>query len=383
MSTKSGNISILPFRDAMGSIALRFQTACVFAAACLAIILYALVPATTRIAAVQLDGLSIGLIRTVGAGLVSLPLLFALRLRPPQRPRDWGLLLLYGFGNFAAFPILFSVGTQRTSGAHAALIMAVMPLIVGLIGMVLDRRLPRWTWFVGAAIAVIGETALVGMRNMGDSAGAAVAGDAIVFAACSLSAVGIVAGARLSSRMNPFSASLWAIAIAGVGFAPFAAMHLAAAPYEYAHLSGTTCVAILHITLGAAVMANVAWLWAVVRGGLVRIAPIQFAQPVCALFFACTLLGERVTASLLLVAFGIVFGSITACRAARPISNQKAILQNVFVAGRQRLASVALQTWSVIRGPELAVKPATDPASRERRNLDGLTATVRATPSTP
>lgn len=369
MSTKSTNVSIVPIRDALSSTPLRFQTACVFAAACFAIILYALVPATTRIAADQLDGLSIGLIRVVGAGLLSLPLLFVLRLRPPQGRKDWGLLLLYGFGNFAAFPILLSIGTQRTSGAHAALIMAVMPLIVGLIGMVLDRRLPRWTWFIGAVIAVTGEMALVGMRNAGGSSGAAVAGDTIVFAACSLSAVGIVTGARLSLRINPFSAALWAIAIAGVALVPFAAIHIAATPSEYVHLSGTTCVAVLHITLGAAIMANVLWLWAVVRGGLVRIAPIQFAQPVCALFFACTLLGERVTASLLLVAFSIIFGSITACWAARPISKRRVFPQKLFSEGNKRLRSTALQTWSCISGQEIAMEPTTDTANRERRKL--------------
>jgi drug/metabolite transporter (DMT)-like permease len=369
MSTKSANVSGVSFRDALNSNLLQFQTTYVLAAACFAIILYALVPTTTRIAAVQLDGLSIGLIRTAGPGLLSVLLLLTLRLRPPQGRRDWGLLLLYGFGNFAAFPILFSIGTPKTSGAHVALIMAVMPLIVGLIGMVLDRRLPRWTWFFGAVIAIIGETTLVGIRNAGGSAGAAVAGDTIVFAACSLSAVGIVAGARLSLRMNPFSAALWAIAIAGVGLAPFAAIHMAAARNEYVYLSGMTWVAVLHIALGAAIMANVLWLWAVVRGGLVRVAPIQFAQPVCALFFACTLLGERVTASLLLAAFGIVFGSITACRAARPTSKQQVFLQNIFVEGHKRLRSTVLQTWSAIRGPELAMEPKTDTANRDRRKL--------------
>lgn len=51
----------------------------------------------------------------------------------------------------------------------------------------------------------------------------------------------------------------------------------------YQQLTAVTWAAVLQITLGAAVIANVSWLWAVSRGGLVRIAPIQFAQPVCAL----------------------------------------------------------------------------------------------------
>ena len=46
----------------------------VLAAAVTTIILFALTPATTLVAAAQIDGLSIGIIRTVGGGLVALQL---------------------------------------------------------------------------------------------------------------------------------------------------------------------------------------------------------------------------------------------------------------------------------------------------------------------
>jgi drug/metabolite transporter (DMT)-like permease len=296
------------------------QSFLVFAAACFAVLLFALVPATTRIAGAELSGLSIGLMRTVGAGFFSIPLLLILRLQTPQKAKDWCLLLLYAFGNFAGFPILFAIGVQHTSGSHAALIMAAMPLIIGLFGMLLEHRLPRWTWFAGAAIAVGGEAALIGMGGLSRSAGAGLGGDAIVAVACILSAIGIIAGARLGRRMSPLAATLWAITIASASLAPWAAVHLLATPYAFQDLSAITWAAVLQITLGAAVIANVSWLWAVARGGLVRVAPIQFAQPVCALFFASALLNEQLSPALLLVAAGIVFGTITASRSARPAS---------------------------------------------------------------
>jgi drug/metabolite transporter (DMT)-like permease len=292
----------------------------VFAAACVAIILFALVPASTRIAGLQLDGLSVGLIRAVGAGLLTAPVLVICRLRLPNDLKDLGILLVYAFGNFAGFPVLFSLGTQRTSGTHAALIMATMPLLVGLIGIALDRRLPRWSWFVGMAVAVMGEAALVGSRDLGSAAGATIAGDAIVFAGCALSAIGLAAGARLGSRMNPMAGAFWAMTIAAIGLAPFAAVHALTAPYRYWNLTWMTWAAIVQITLGAAVLANISLVWALSRGGLVRIAPLQFAQPVCALFFASALLNERLTLSLLFVAAAIVFGIVMACCGARPNS---------------------------------------------------------------
>ena len=217
MSTMSVNVAATPPRAAYSVSTLDVQSALVFAAAWLAVVLFALVPASTRIAGLQLDGLSIGLIWAVGAGLLAAPLLVICRLRPPRKAADLALLLVYAVGNFAGFPILFSLGTQRTSGSHAALIMATMPLLVGLIGICLDRRLPRWSWFAGAAIAVVGEVALVGLGTVGTTAGATIAGDAIVLAGCALSAVGLVAGARLGSRMNPLAAAFWAMTIASAG----------------------------------------------------------------------------------------------------------------------------------------------------------------------
>ena len=327
MTAGTANAATMPRRD-MNNLSVS-RSGFVFVAACFAVVLFALVPASTRIAGLQLDGLSIGLMRAVGAGLLTAPLLLICRLRPPNDMKDLGLLLLYAFGNFAGFPVLFSLGTQRTSGTHAALIMATMPLFIGIIGIVLNRCLPRWSWFLGMAIAVMGEVALVGLGNFGAAAGATIIGDAIVFAGCALSAIGLVAGARLASRMNPLAAAFWAMTIAAVGLAPFAAVHALTAPYRYLNLTWMTWAAIVQITLGAAVLANISLVWALSKGGLVRIAPLQFAQPVCALFFVSALLNVHLTLSVLFVAAAIVLGIVTASRGARPSSTTREPVRSI------------------------------------------------------
>lgn len=333
----------------------------VFVAAGFAVVLFALVPASTRMAGLQLDGLSIGYMRAVGAGLLTAPLLVVCRLRLPTDLRSLGLLLVYAFGNFAGFPVLFSFGTQRTSGAHAALIMAATPLLVGLIGIVLNRRLPRCGWFVGMAVAVMGEAALVGLRNLGTAAGATLAGDTIVFAGCALSALGLAAGARLGSRMNPLAGAFWAMTIAAVGLAPFAAVHALTVPDRYLHLTWLTWAAMVQITLGAAVLANIAFVWALSKGGLVRVAPLQFAQPVCALFFASALLNERLTLPLLLVAATIVFGIVTASRGARANSTTTEPARSVIERARsvaRFLAPIFLEQEPGHEPPNRQLEPA-------------------------
>jgi drug/metabolite transporter (DMT)-like permease len=364
MSAGTANAAIAPLRGMYSLSASR--STFVFVAACFAVVLFALVPASTRIAGLQLDGLSIGLIRAVGAGLLTAPLLLICRLRPPNNMNDVGLLLVYASANFAGFPVLFSLGTQRTSGAHVALIMATMPLLIGIIGIVLDRRLPRWSWCLGMVIAATGEAALVGLRNLGTIAGSTIVGDAIVFASCALSAIGLVAGARLGSRMNPLAGAFWAMTIAAVGLAPFAAVHALTAPYRYLNLTGMTWAALVQITLGAAVLANISLVWALSRGGLVRVAPIQFAQPVCALFFASALLNERLTSSLLFVAAAIVFGIITASRGARPSPTTRESVRSI----TERTRSMARFLSPLFLDPEHGRKALDDGLNSTRRRAE-------------
>jgi drug/metabolite transporter (DMT)-like permease len=150
-----------------------------------------------------------------------------------------------------------------------------------------------------------------------------VGGDVIVLIGCIFFALGVVAGARLSSRINPLSATLWAITIGSAGLVPLAIVHWQTTAIDYHAFTATTWAAVFHITVGATIIANLLWLWALSRGGLVRVAPLQFSQPVCALFFAAALLGERLNLTLTLVAAVIVFGTVTACRGARTGANKE------------------------------------------------------------
>ena len=199
--------------------------------------------------------------------------------------------------------------------------MAVMPLLVGLAGMTLDRRLPRIGWFIGASMAIAGESILFAFRDAG-SVEVSVTGDALVLAACIMFAGGVVAGARLTARYSPWAATLWAITLAGLALAPLAVLRVTTVPLS--DVAPSTWAALLHLTLGASVLANVAWLWALARGGIVRIAPLQFAQPILAVLFASLLLKEVFTLRLLLATIVIVTGIIVAHRAVTALADQPA-----------------------------------------------------------
>jgi drug/metabolite transporter (DMT)-like permease/uncharacterized protein YjiS (DUF1127 family) len=282
------------------------------AAGLLTITLFALTPTTTRLAITQVDGFDIGLIRTIGGGAIAFVLIVLLRIPPPPDRARWKNLGLFSLGSFLLFPMLFSIGTQNTSATDASLIMASMPLVTSSFGFVIDRRTPGTTWLLGAALAMAGEVILLFAIDGKSSLQPTIAGNLMVLASCSSFCVGAVAGSRLAARIGPWQATFWAIGVASIALLPVAAA-------ESRHISiltiaPITWAALLHLSVGASLIACVAWSFALGRGGIARVAPLQFAQPVFALGFTATLLGERIGLASLSCAAAILIGLIITWR---------------------------------------------------------------------
>lgn len=307
----------------------------VFLVAGLAIFLFALSPVTARISVRQLDGMNLGLIRIVGTGLLALPVLVVCRLKPPKKLPDWGLLAVSSVGTFAAFPILFAVGSQSTSAAHVSLVMASMPLFTGLVAAMFDLRLPGRGWWLGAGLAIAGEVLMVLTRDQSSIATGSVRGDLVVLAGCILCASGSAAGARLTARTGTWSATFWATALAGLGLAPVAILK-AFEGANWRPIEPLTWAAIAHFTIVAGLFAFVAWFWALARGGTIRIAPLQFGQPVLALLFASVLLGEQLTSQLIFSGVLILGGIVIAYRSANRRTVKKLISKQSFEAPARR-----------------------------------------------
>jgi drug/metabolite transporter (DMT)-like permease len=282
------------------------------AAGTLTIILFALTPTSTRVAITTIDGFTVGLMRTVGGGAIAIALIICFKIRPPQECREWCYVSIFSIGSFALFPSLFSVGAKWTSATHASLIMASMPLVTGSIGFMLDRRLPHPGWLFGAALALTGEIALIAFIKGGSLSGSSIGGDLVVLASCVSFCVGAVAGSRVAVRIGPWRSTFWAIGVASFALAPLAVVEFRTLP-----ISTVTPVvwgALFHLTVGASVVACVAWAFALARGGISRVAPLQFVQPMLAVVFAVALLGEAITFGLIACGVVILVGVVIAWR---------------------------------------------------------------------
>ena len=276
-----------------------------------AILLWGGSPIATRMAVLGIDPLAVGVLRTVFAALIALPLALALKLRLPRGREAWVLMLGAALGSYVLFPILFSLGLKHTTASHAALVHASTPLFTGIIAAMLERRWPVGWWWVGVAIALLGEVLLIGLGKGFDEPGVTVFGDVVVFVGCVAVAFGYVAGGRLTQSLGSLAVTFWGVVLAALAMLPvlllLPAPGLGDAPP--AALGG-----LAFLVTVSSVIGYIAWNWALAHGGIGRTGVLQFAQPILSVILAVLLLGEGLHPSVIVSAAVILAGVAIARR---------------------------------------------------------------------
>jgi drug/metabolite transporter (DMT)-like permease len=271
-------------------------------------------PIFTKLAAAQIDPLLVGVLRTVLAGAVALPLALVMRLPLPADTSGRRLLAFSGFAAFIAFPLLFSVGQARTSALHGALVLATLPVFTSLFGTLIERRRVSKTWIAGCAVALAGEAVLIVWRTAGEIGGSSLGGDAIVLVSSAICALGYVAGARLQQRgYGSLPTTLWGAGGSALLLLPLLGWFLVQRGVPQAGEAAWASVAVLAVV--TSVLGYVAWYWALGHGGISRVASVQFTQPLFGIALAALVLGDRPAPIIAVAAIGILAGAALVLRA--------------------------------------------------------------------
>lgn len=283
-------------------------------AALFAVTAWGLTAPITKVAVTTLDPLAVAVLRTVLAGVVTVPLAMVLGFRLPGRREHWVFLCLSACCGFVLFPLLFSLGLRWTTAARGVLILAAMPVLTGLYVALIDRRRPSGRWTLGCALALAGEALLIlAPRDAAEGGGQAgegqLLGDALVVLSALAASFGYVAGGKLQQQgYSPWAATFWGVGLATPVVAPILLfVGFEARPGTSAMLGwGST----IYLALVSTVIAYVAWYWALGKGGIARMATIQFLQPVTGVIVAVLWLGETFTATMLAASAAIVAGVV-------------------------------------------------------------------------
>jgi drug/metabolite transporter (DMT)-like permease len=285
-----------------------------FAAALAAMLIWGGTPLFSKLATSQIDPLLVGVLRTVVAAALAIPLLVASGHRLPSDRRDRQLLALSGFAAFVVFPILFTVGQNATSALHGALALATLPIFTSFFGMLVERRPVSAVWLIGCLIALSSEAVVIAWSTGGESRGASLRGNLLVLGAALVCAMGYVAGARLSQRGYPAtSTTLWGVTLSAAALLPLAVWLLIRNGWPQAGVVAWGSVLVLAIL--TSVLGYVAWYWALGIGGISRMASIQFTQPVFGVAFAAIVLGDRPAPLVALAGIGVLAGAWLVLRA--------------------------------------------------------------------
>jgi len=271
-------------------------------------------PLFSKVAAEQIDPLLVGILRTVIAGCLALPLALFRRQPLPADVRGRQLLAFSGFAAFIAFPLVYTVGQHATSALHGALILATLPVFTSLFGTLVERRRVSRTWIVGCALALSSEAIVIVWRSAGAVGGPSLLGDLTVLISAAVCAMGYVAGARLSQRgYAAVPTTLWGVSFSAVLLLPLMGWSLVRTGVP--HADPAAWGSLLVLALLTSVLGYIAWYWALAKGGISRIASIQFTQPLFGIALVAVVLGERPAPVTAVAAVGILLGAWLVLRA--------------------------------------------------------------------
>lgn len=278
----------------------------VYGAAVSSILIWSTTAVVTKSIVTALDPFAIALLRSVFAGLVSLPLaLSGLRMPLPRGRREIFWLVVSGLTGFAFFPIFYVFAMRYTTVSHVALILTAQSIFTGLMAAADERRWPGSRWMIGCLIALAGEVLLIGFR-FGFGGGGSMLGDFLALMAALVASWGYVTGTRLSHRIGTMAATLWGNVLAGIVTLPFAVY--VGAQVEWTRVGWGVWASLAFLALGPQVLSYIAFYWALTKGGITRVSLILFANPITTVLLAVAILGEPITLPLVVSGFVILLG---------------------------------------------------------------------------
>jgi drug/metabolite transporter (DMT)-like permease len=280
----------------------------------IAVAIWGTSPVATKIAVSELPGLDVAILRTGLGGVLALVVAVGLRMPWPRSTRQWWLMLLASFAGLVAFPLTFTFGQALTSATHGALILALMPVMTGLYTMAWDRQFAARLWWIGCAVALAGTALLIVTATPGVSAiqQSSVGGDLLILASTLCASLGYVAGGKLGQAGYASApATFWGAAFMGV---PLILIAAATGMIERAALASPSAqLSILNLAVGITIIGYGLWYWALSRGGIAKVATLQFLQPITGLILAFVVLAEK-PALVTLAATAVIIGGVALAR---------------------------------------------------------------------
>ncbi|HXJ96856.1 MAG TPA: DMT family transporter [Terriglobia bacterium] len=243
----------------------------------------------------SMGAMALAQVRVTGAGVI-----FAIAFMLwPNRPRlhltrrDWGYLAMTALFGITLNQIFFIGGIGKTSAAHAALIIALGPVMVLILSC--GMRLEALTVLksVGAAISFAGVVVLT--TSKGQPGGAVtVWGDFIMLLGTAVFAYYTILLKKVAVRFDALSLNTIIFILGSAFMLPVSARDLLAV--RWTALPGEAWWGIAFLVTCGSVLAYLIYAFALTELTATRVAAFNYLQPVIAAALGAWLLSESLTA---------------------------------------------------------------------------------------
>lgn len=273
-----------------------------YALALVAVAAFALTLPATRFALRDIGPWTTAFSRASLAGLLALPML---------RRGTLGLLrgqpravLCTMLGTVAGFPFLVALAMRTVPAAHGALVIALIPIFMTILGRIIGRDHPGprfWVLSLAAAAMVAGYC----LARGGSSGAGDLAGYLLLLGAAVMAAVGYTGGSLLARDVPPLQAQalplVLALPLTLTGLALSMAFWEPLPP-----LASSSWLGVVYVGAISQFLGFVPWYRALNGGGFARMSQVQYLQPFMTVFVSAMWLGETVGPGAYLTAAGVV-----------------------------------------------------------------------------
>jgi drug/metabolite transporter (DMT)-like permease len=262
-----------------------------------------------RVAVRELTPGSLVFLRTALGALILIPLAWRRGELAPLLPR-WRVVALFAAIEVAVPWLLLSSAERRVPSSLAALLIAATPLVAAVLAAATGTERFDSRRLAGLATGVVGVAAIVGLDAGGTSA--------FAVAELGLVAVCYATGPFIISRymsdlpsLGVISASL---ALTAVVYLPVAAAERPALP-----LSASVVGSVAGLTVVCTALGFVLFFALIGEAGAVNATVITYVNPAVAALLGVVVLGEQLTAGMVVGFALVIAGSVLATRrAAQP-----------------------------------------------------------------
>ncbi len=270
--------------------------------------------AITRYLVGDADPVTLAILRW-GIGIACLlPTAVILGVKWPPR-RDWPAVATLGLCFFGLFFVLYNIAIGYTTAARASLALATLPLYTMVVGALLGIEPLSLRKTAGVCVAVLGVGAALA-TGLSAAPPGAWRGELIMTGA-------VLCMAFYNVLSRPFIQRSSAPGFLTVGMGAGAAAlilvgSLTGSAAVLRGLSGAQWIAGVYLGIGGGALAFILWVMALERASPTRVASTMTVNPIAAGVLAATLLGEPITANLVLGLVAVFAGIWIATSEVRP-----------------------------------------------------------------